>query len=94
MGSCKVHSNFRASVSYTFPPWLIRNTLISILIRTLNNEITTSLTLRNLVSPGAPVFHYIASNNVDGLRRLFTNRLANPNDIEGSYGTSALAVSK
>ena len=91
--SCKARSNFRASIAYMFPPWIIHNILISVLVRTSTNRIMTSLTIRNILSVDTAVFHYAINGNTDGLRRLFDSRLARPNDIQEGYGADALSVS-
>ena len=90
--NCRAQSYFKASITYMFPPWLIHNILISVSLRTSANRITTSLTVRNVVSRSATIFHYISNNDTDGLRRLFDSRLARPNDIQEGGGVDALSV--
>ena len=91
--SCRAQSNFRVAVNYMFPPWLVRNTLISICFQKLSNRITVNLTVKNMLPLSAPIFQYVASNNIDGLRRLFDDRLARPSDIRYGDGWDALHVS-
>ena len=91
--SCKARSKFRASIVYMFPSWLIHNILVSGSVRTSANRITTSLTVRNILSNSAAIFQYAINGNTDGLRRLFDSRLARPNDMQEGDGRDALTVS-
>ena len=90
--SCKARSFFKADIYYVFPPWLIRDVFISILVRSFPCKITTSFTVRNIVANASPIFHYAISNDGCGLQRLFDSRLARPNDIQGYGGKDALNV--
>ena len=55
------------------------------------NEINISLTVRSIVPNEAEIFHLVSSNDVEGIKPLFSTGLASPND---SYddGQTVLSV--
>ena len=52
-----------------------------------------SIKIRRQVAPGAEVFRLTYQDDVDGLKQLFSNGLASPNDISYIDGTTPLGVS-
>ena len=89
--TCQFQSTFRAYFYYLFPSWFLAKALTITLMNAFLNEISISLTVRNVVSSGAEIFRFVEMNDVDGLRRLFDLGLASPNDSTES-GQTALTV--
>ncbi|KAL9112793.1 MAG: hypothetical protein Q9187_007725, partial [Circinaria calcarea] len=77
---CLSQSSFRTYVHYLFPSWILAKILIITLASSSLDKISVSLTVRRIVSPGAEIFRLTQSDDVDGLKRLFSKGLASPND--------------
>ena len=89
--NCLSQSTFRAYVHYHFPYWFVTKALTVALMSVYLDKISVSLTVRNVVSPGAEIFRLAYANDVDGLRGLFSVGSAAPND-SSSTGVTALIV--
>ena len=77
---------------YLFPLWFLKKAFIISLTTGFSNEIQVSLRVTRIVSAGAEVFLMAHQNNVNGLRRVFRERIASPNDML-TDGESVLHVS-
>ena len=89
--NCRGQQVFKTSIVYTFPLWFLNKALSATLIAGLQNEIQVSLRVTRIVSSTSESFRMIWKNDVDGLKRLFTQRLASPNDVLPN-GQTALLV--
>ena len=89
--TCKARSDYRAHVKYYFPSWFLERMLSC--VYTISNELSMSLVVRRVRPASAEIFRLIALDDINGLRQLFTNGSASPNDLLYPTGTSALLVS-
>ena len=88
---CLSQLSFRTYVHYLFPSWILTKALIITLASGSLDKISVSLTVRRIIPPSAEIFRLARSDDVDGLKRLFSKGLASPNDSI-SNGQSALNV--
>jgi len=68
---------------YYFPKWLLNRAICIALINSV--EPTASLKIPCIIHPEAEIFEFTASGNVEGIKKLFEERKASPNDIKGDY---------
>ena len=90
---CQVQYKLNAKIHYWFPAWLLSRMMAIHFMLTLYNEPVVSLTVRVVVSGTADIIEFAAQDNVTGLQRLFNGRSASPNDVDVTYGRTALGVS-
>jgi hypothetical protein len=90
--SCQRRSAPSTQISYCFPSWFLKRQLsLSILFTPLDGPII-SLRIPRLVSPSSKIFDYALLGNVAGMKFLFKEGLASPNDVRFDCGVSALQV--
>ena len=89
--SCQARRAIQGYVHYCFPHWFIARAF-TITLRSVSETLSVSITVRKVVSSGAEIFHFVGSDDVDGLQRLFGKGLASPNDTYHD-GWTALNVS-
>jgi hypothetical protein len=90
--SCQRRSAPSTQISYCFPSWFLKRQLsLSILYTPLDGPIV-SLRIPRLVSPTSKIFDYALLGNVAGMKFLFKEGLASPNDVRFDCGVSALQV--
>ena len=90
--SCLSQSTFRAYVHYLFPSWFLTKALTAAFLLTFPAEIQVALTIRRVVPNGAEVFRLQRTQNIDGMKKLFSSHLASPNDSD-LIGITTLGVS-
>ena len=90
--ACLAQSEFRAYVNYYFPSWLLSKAMTLILMLGTANGPCLTLTVRSIVPSDAEIFRLADFNDVTGLQRLFSRRLASPNDLLAYTGVNALIV--
>ena len=90
--SCQARRALKISVHYIFPAWFLTRSIKMCLINTSLNEIHASLQTKRLVPAGAEVFRLTETDDVDGLKDLFSRGLASPNDIMYQTGQSLVSV--
>ena len=78
--NCLSQSTFRTCVHYHFPCWFVAKAFTIAVMSVYLDKISVSLTVRNIVRPGAEIFRLAQTDDVDGLRRLFSVGSASPND--------------
>ena len=87
--SCSRQTKVTGQFSYYFPTWL--------LARVFMGNITPApellLRVAKVIPNRSSVFHYAMLGNVDGIKRLFAERLASPFDVADS-GSSVLHVGR
>ena len=89
---CRSSLTVQACVHYVFPSWLLTKAVFATLMANYRAEIQVSLTVRNIVSTGAEIVRLQYLQDVNGLRQLFSNGLASPNDSIAGMGQSILQV--
>jgi hypothetical protein len=67
---------------YYFPKWLVDRAIYFALINSV--EPTASLKIPRIIDPEAQIFICTARGDLDGVRKLFEERTASPNDIKGN----------
>ena len=88
---CDCRSTIRSYVHYMFPNWFLTAALAFSITTTHSRQVCMSLTIRRIVPVTAEIFRLVVSENLDGMKRLFSMGLASPDD-SGPNGASALAV--
>jgi hypothetical protein len=96
---CDLHScrnqqrDFLAHFTYYFPWWFVERALVATV--SLNTAVGPDFTFRvlHIVPDSSSIFQLAKSGNIHGIKYLFQNSLASPNDIGGELGFTALHVS-
>jgi len=92
--SCQRRATPSTQIAYCFPTWFWKRQLsLSILFTPLDGPIM-SLKFPRLVSPSSKIFDYAFTGNVAGMKVLFQQGLASPNDVRFDCSVSALQVSE
>ena len=91
---CISSLNLQAHFHYVFPIWFLER-LITMRVKALHRSgLSLSLNIRGLIpSLGAKIWRLVIVEDIDGLKELFANHLATPNDAFYSDGHSILFVS-
>ena len=90
---CTAQQHFQTRICYFFPTWLAENMLDLMYMNSSAQGPCISLTVRGVHKTGSEIYRCIVHDDVDGLRSLFDNGHACPNDIEQVLGRSVLMVS-
>ncbi|KAK0652667.1 hypothetical protein B0T16DRAFT_443837 [Cercophora newfieldiana] len=79
-------------VKYCFPEWFLKKAIHVALATGLGHEPKLSLTLRRRTpfSPEDSIYRFARTGNLEGIRALFTTRVAFPNDVDFDFGQTAL----
>ena len=70
--SCQAQSGFAFCVNYLFPSWFLRKALTVTLMAAAAEEVSVSLKIRTVVPLAAESIHLARSDDVAGLRHLFS----------------------
>lgn len=89
--SCHSTMAATAHAVYTFPSWFLAKAVSLVAWRTNVSEIGMLINVRNY-SPDGEVFARVSNGDMDKLRLMFHEKKALPNDIEKSWGQTALDV--
>lgn len=91
---CLHQKGTKVNVEYWFPWWfLAMNVKLSMQsLPGLGPEM--QLTTAYRIPDSAPAITYVMSNDIEGLKYLFSNGLASPRDVSDSRGFSLMRVSK
>jgi len=79
-----------AFITYHFPNWLLGRVISMAIVNKL--EPTVSLKMPRVVASNAEIFRLVVIGDVEGIKCLFEQGKASPNDIEQYGGTSVLQV--
>ena len=92
--SCRRHKQkFSAQFTWYFPSWFVHLVLIAFFSMSSASGPELLLRIPCVIPPTSPIFAYVQSNNVQGIKSLFANRLASPNDVSSVQGFTPLHVS-
>lgn len=90
---CLSQSSFRTYVHYLFPYWILAKAFIITLASGSLDKISVSLTVRRIIPPSAEIIRLARTDDVDGLKRLFSKGFASPNDSMNDGGSALLVCS-
>ena len=92
--NCVCRSALQVQFHYVFPSWFMKRIITMRAIVLRPSGINISLATRGLIpSAGAKVYHFMLDEDLDGLKELFSSRLASPNDSMYDDGKPILYVS-
>ena len=90
---CGGGSNSTFKTHYYFPAWLLRQMMCVQLSWNSLNGHSVSLKTSRIISSNSNIFLFAQHGNIEGIKRLFEQKLASPFDISLEEGRSALHVS-
>ncbi|KAK0701285.1 ankyrin repeat-containing domain protein [Lasiosphaeris hirsuta] len=80
--ACKVARNRMLSTQYFFPWWMTQRRLIELESGwSTRQRLSISLRTTNIIPDDSTVFLFAEHNNIDGMKRLFEQKLASPYDV-------------
>ncbi|KFX94557.1 hypothetical protein O988_06230 [Pseudogymnoascus sp. VKM F-3808] len=91
--SCKRRSDLSLMIVYFFPLWFLARYLsMSIKVDSLMGPVINIRTPRLIrwMDKEAQLFHFAKADNIDGIKHLFSARVASPFDLTVAQGESAL----
>ena len=92
ISSCYPKDSKAVTMTYFFPTWFAKQAIFLSMSNTAFNTPTFNLKLRRVVPEVSPLFVF-SKYNAGGVRKLFDDRLASPDDIHIRGGWSPLHVS-
>jgi len=93
---CKSYASRSLELMYTFPKWVLQRAVYLVAAITATSSPMIGLTIRRRIEYQGEnnIFQMAVVGNTEGVRELFSRRLASPNDLDILYGESALYVSR
>ena len=91
--SCAKNSSGGIKTQYYFPSWMLNRMLSMQYKWDPKNGHQLSLRTPRSVPPGSNIFALAQHGNIEGIQRLFDQRLASPFDVSSDEGRSPLHVS-
>ena len=80
-------------MTYFFPRWFVSRAISFSMSNTMQNTPTLVIKFRRVVPEASPLFSLSKFGDVEGIKTLFENRLASPDDVHIWGGWTALHVS-
>ena len=84
--------HFVAHFTYYFPLWFVARAIVATISLNTANSPEFTLRVPHIVPDSSPIFQLARSGNIRGIKYLFRNGLASPNDIAGGLGFTPLHV--
>ena len=92
ISSCLRSDSKSVQMQYFFPKWFIASVISLSMVSTMLNAPTFIIKIRKVVPELSQLFSLSRSGDVNGVRSLFDNRLASPDDVHIRGGWTPLHV--